>query len=210
MLDENKARFLELCRMHIHREGIEDLLLWLANDSDFFTAPASTRYHCAYEGGLCEHSLNVFDRLVSEVTREYGSFDNEEKAVYINGIKVTLESIAIIALFHDLSKTNYYIVSTRNVKENGEWKQVPFYQVNAEPDPSLVYGTHAENSVYMLNNYIATSHMENVCIRHHMGGKDFSEQHSNETNTTTAFSYFPLALLTHTADMKATYIDEVK
>lgn len=207
-MDENKARFLEICRMHIKREGIEDLLLWLTNSSDFFSAPASTRYHCAYEGGLCEHSLHVYDRLVREVIDEYGDFVDD--AVYINGVKVTIESIAIIALFHDLSKTNYYIQSTRNVKENGEWKQVPFFQVNPDPKPEEVYGTHAENSVYMLNNYIATSHLENVCIRHHMGGKDFSENHSNETNTTTAFSYFPLALLTHIADMKATYIDEVK
>ena len=206
-MDENKARFLELCRNNIKREGIEDLLNWLTNESDFFTAPASTKYHCAYAGGLCKHSLNVYDRLIREVINEYGAFDGEN-TIEIKGNKVTLENITIIALFHDLSKTNFYLESMRSVKENGEWKQVPFYQVNPKPDPSMVYGTHAENSVYLLNNFIMTSHLENVCIRHHMGGKDFSELPVNETNTTTVFTYFPLALLTHIADMKATYIDE--
>lgn len=208
-MDENKARFLNICRENIKREGIEDLLLWLTNESDFFSAPASTRYHLSKVGGLCEHSLNVYDLLLKEVVNTYGPFDSEN-TIEIKGNKVTLENITIIALFHDLSKTNYYITNIRNVKENGEWKQVPFYQTNPNPDPSMVYGTHAENSVYFLNNFILTTHMENVCIRHHMGGKDFSEQATNETNTTTAFSYFPLALLTHVADMKATYILEVE
>lgn len=207
-MDENKARFLQLCRENIHREGIDSLLSWLETESDFFSAPASTRYHSAYAGGLCKHSLNVYDRLVREIISEYGEFDADNN-VKINDQTVSLESVTIIALFHDLSKTNFYISSMRNVKEGNEWKQVPFYQVNPKPDPSLVYGTHAENSVYMLNNFILTSHLENVCIRHHMGGKDTSEAHSNETNTTTVFSYFPLALLTHIADMKATYVDEV-
>lgn len=207
-MNEDKARFLELVRNNITRDGMDSLMSWLENETDFFIAPASTKYHCAYPGGLVKHSLNVYDRLVREVIAEFGEFDSEN-TIEIKGERVSLESITIIALFHDLSKANFYIESIRNVKENGEWKQVPYYTVNPNPPANMVYGTHAENSVYLLNAHIATSHLENVCIRHHMGGKDFSEHTSNETNTTTAFTYFPLAMLTHIADMKATYIDEV-
>ena len=58
-LEQQREEFLTLCRNNIHRDGLEDLLSWLQK-SDFFTAPASTKYHGAYEGGLCEHSMDVY------------------------------------------------------------------------------------------------------------------------------------------------------
>ena len=103
-----KEKFLALCRENIHREGIDKLLAWLEK-SDFFTAPASTRFHGAHEGGLVEHSLNVYEQLV-------------------NGNPT--ETTAIVSLLHDLCKTDYYTVSTRNVKENGVWVQKPYYTVD--------------------------------------------------------------------------------
>ena len=85
-----KEKFLTLCRENIHREGIDKLLAWLEK-SDFFTAPASTRFHGAHEGGLVEHSLNVYEQLT-------------------NGEPT--ETTAIISLFHDLCKTDFYTVRT--------------------------------------------------------------------------------------------------
>ena len=110
---ENRQRFIDIYKTHITREGADKLLAYLEN-SDFFTAPASTRYHGNYEGGLCQHSLNVYDALVDILNRP------RVKETY--GISYSNESIAIAALLHDLCKVNFYKASTRNVKdENGEW-----------------------------------------------------------------------------------------
>ena len=63
-LSANRERFLQLLRDKVKRDGVEDLISYLENN-DFFTAPSSTRFHGNYEGGLCEHSLNVHDCLVA-------------------------------------------------------------------------------------------------------------------------------------------------
>ena len=89
MLLDNKERFLTLCKS-IERPGIFDLLDWL-EESDFYTAPASTRFHGSYPGGLLEHSLNVYDEL-KRLLAAYPEIEASE------------ESIAIISLFHDLSR----------------------------------------------------------------------------------------------------------
>src|SRR5690554_1459568 len=100
-----KERFIKVAKDRIKREGIDDLLKLLEN-TDFFTAPASTRYHHSYEGGLAKHSLEVFDILDTDLN--LSDFDKE--------------SIAIVSLFHDICKVGYYEVSTRNTKdENGKW-----------------------------------------------------------------------------------------
>ena len=61
----NKEIFIETYNKNIHRPGAEKLLAWLEG-TDFFTAPASTRFHAAYEGGLLDHSLNVYNVLISK------------------------------------------------------------------------------------------------------------------------------------------------
>lgn len=127
----HKERFIGLCREHIHREGINELLEWLES-SDFYTAPASTRFHGNYTGGLCEHSLNVFDQLAKL---------NE---VYNTG--VSMETIAIIALFHDVCKVNYYKLGTRNVKNDlGQWVTKDVWEV----DEKVPLG-HGEKSCMLL------------------------------------------------------------
>ena len=105
-MEDKKAQFLEIFNTHITRDGKDDLLDWL-NHSDFFTAPASTRFHGNHEGGLLEHSINVYNSLVS-LLENTGLKEN-----YSN------ETIAIVALLHDVCKVNYYKKGTRNVKENG-------------------------------------------------------------------------------------------
>ena len=171
-----KEKFLTLCRENIHREGIDKLLAWLEK-SDFFTAPASTRFHGAHEGGLVEHSLNVYEQLV-------------------NGNPT--ETTAIVSLLHDLCKTDYYTVSTRNVKENGVWVQKPYYTV----DDKFPYG-HGEKSVFMIERFMRLTNEEAFAIRFHMG--EYSDP-----NTGKAFEKYPLALLLHQADERATFMMEVR
>ena len=160
--------------------------------SDFFYAPASSRFHCDYEGGLAEHSINVYERLRQNVLNEYGNFDT-----------ISEETVAICGLFHDLCKIEYYTVSMRNVKENGEWIQKPFYSV----DEKLPYG-HGEKSVYIINGFIRLTREEALAINWHMGGFDARVVGGNGFGIAEAYRKYPLALWLHVSDIVATYIDE--
>ena len=188
----NRERFIEIFQRDIKREGADKLLAFLTSDScDFFRAPASTRYHGAYEGGLLEHSLNVYDNLVDYLAR------NRVKDVF--GIEYNAESIAIAALLHDLCKVNFYVESTRNVKENGVWKTVPYYTI----DDRLPYG-HGEKSVYIISGYMRLTRDEAFAIRYHMG---FSgPEDANQVGR--ALEMFPLAYALCMADMEASYFLE--
>ena len=107
----NKQRFLEICS-RIGSGGIEQLIAWLES-SDFFYAPASTRFHGSYAGGLLKHSLNVYDCLVKRMQHwENNAYDDE--------------SLIISALFHDIAKVNLYQRGTKNVKnpDTGKWETV--------------------------------------------------------------------------------------
>ena len=108
-----KEEFIELFQEHIHRDGAEALLDYLTNKCDFFTAPASARYHGAYAGGLCEHSLNVYYCLADYLARE--------RVTDLYGLEYSQESIALVSLLHDVCKIGCYKPSTRNVKgEDGK------------------------------------------------------------------------------------------
>lgn len=188
-INENKAKFLELANSNITREGIKDLLSWLET-TDFFECPASTKFHLAEAGGLCAHSLNVYNRLLTLAKAEFG----EEN--------VNLESITIIALFHDVCKCCFYKTEMRNVKEDGEWVQKPFYTV----DDLLPYG-HGEKSVYIVNGYMRLTREEALAINWHMGGFDKRVVGGDYTFSKAYYKY-PLCTLTHIADVMATYLDE--
>lgn len=190
----NKERFIEIYKTKIHRDGSEKLLEFLlSRNSDFFEAPASSRYHGNYEGGLLEHSLNVYDCL-----KDYLSRERVQKTYHLN---YNEETIAIVALLHDLCKINCYKQSMRNVKENGQWIQVPFYEFQ----DTLPYG-HGEKSVYMISGYMRLTREEAFAIRYHMG---FSGS-EDARNVGAAFEMFPLAFALSTADMEATYFIEGK
>ena len=193
----NRERFIDIFRRNITREGSEALLSFLCSDAcDFFTAPASTRYHGAYEGGLCEHSLNVYDCLVDQLSRP------RMKEKY--GIQYSDESIAIAALLHDLCKINFYRTSFRNVKdETGRWQSVPYYTI----EDSLPYG-HGEKSVYIVSGYMKLTRDEAFAIRYHMGFAGAGQD--EKLNVGSAFEMFPLAFALSTADMEATYFIEGK
>ena len=188
----NKERFIGIFKSKIHREGADKLLDFLCSEhSDFFTAPASTRYHGSYPGGLLEHSLNVYDCLKAYLERA------RVREVY--GLNYTEESIAIAALLHDLCKVNFYVESTRNVKENGVWKSVPYYTI----DDQLPYG-HGEKSVYIASGYMRLTRDEAFAIRYHMG---FSG--NDDVNAVgSAFAKFPLAFALSVADSEAAYFLE--
>ena len=190
----DKERFVSIFREKIKREGSEDLLNFLPSESsDFFTAPASTRYHGAEAGGLCRHSLNVYDCLCDQLARP------RMKNLY--GIHYSEESIAISALLHDLCKINFYRVESRNVKKNGVWQAVPYYTI----DDRLPYG-HGEKSVYIISGFMRLTRDEAFAIRYHMG---FSGPEDNGT-IGKALEMFPLAFALCVADMEAAYFMEGK
>ncbi len=187
-----KDRFLMIYKNAIKRDGADELLEYLLSPaSDFFTAPASARYHSSYEGGLCEHSLNVYDCLKS-----YLSAERTQKF----GFSYTEESIAIVSLLHDLCKVNVYKKGFRNVKdEKGTWQRVDTF----EYDDKLPYG-HGEKSVYMISGYMKLTREEAFAIRYHMGYSSTEDPR----NVSAAFEMFPLAFALSTADSEATYFVE--
>lgn len=196
----NIERFESLLRS-TEREGIDNLMEFIRK-SDFYTAPASTRYHSCHEGGLLEHTLNVYDRLVSK-------FNDE---LWKDKVDVGSDSIIIAALLHDLCKCYFYGTELKNKKEyndrgtksdsNGrfDWVTVPSYTV----DDKIPYG-HGEKSVMMIEEYIKLKPMERYAIRWHMG---FSEPKENWNTLGTAMRKYPLILALHMADLESTYLLE--
>lgn len=189
---DKREEFLRIFDEKITREGAAELRAYLT-ESDFFQAPASMRYHCAYAGGLCEHSINVYRRLLRHVEDEYGS--DYQKIV-------PDESIAICGLLHDVCKVNFYRADFRNVKENGEWLRKPCF-VREELFP---FG-HGEKSVFIVNRFLRLTGAEAMAINWHMGGFD-SRAKGGDYSVSDAYCKYPLAVLLHVSDLEATYIDE--
>lgn len=189
-----KDKFIKAYTENITRPGADKLLAWIES-SDFFTAPASTRFHLSSPGGLLEHSLHVFERM---------------KAISANEATITpgfnepsMETIAVCGLLHDICKANFYAVEMRNRKnDQGRWEQYPFYVV----DDKLPYG-HGEKSVYIISGFMRLSREEAMAIRWHMGFSDNDFQ-GGGYSVGNAFDKFPLAVLLHIADLQATYLDE--
>lgn len=192
--DNTKELFKQIVEERIKRPGVDKLMSWLEHDTDFFVAPASARYHGAFQGGLCTHSLNVYLEF-------YRLLD-----VYKQKVTCSQETAAICGLFHDLCKVNTYNVSTRNVKNDitGAWEKKPYYAF----EDSFPYG-HGEKSVYLLSKYIQLTDEEAMAIRWHMAGFDNSVR-GGSGSMSDAYRMFPLAVLLNSADMVAAYIDEAE
>ena len=188
-----KEKFTEIYKRCIKREGADKLLEYLlSSKSDFFKAPASARFHSSYEGGLCEHSINVYECL--------DSYLKSERVKSTFGFEYSDESIAIVALLHDLCKVNIYKKGFRNVKdEKGLWQRVDTF----EYDDQLPYG-HGEKSVYIISGYMKLTREEAFAIRYHMGYSSTEDPR----NVSLAFEMFPLAFALSTADSEATYFIE--
>ena len=184
----SKEQFIHIFKDKIKREGADKLLEYLVGQSDFFECPASARYHGAYAGGLCEHSLNVYNCLVK--------FLDSPQAKEL-GFNYSPETVALTALMHDVCKAGCYKVSTRNVKdENGVWKSVPYYEFS---DP-MPYG-HGEKSVYILSGFLRLTREEAFAIRYHMGFSGIEDKR----DIGAVFEMYPLAFALAHADMVATF-----
>lgn len=185
-----KKEFISIFKEHIHRDGADKLLEYLLSDkSDFFTTPASTKYHGDYDMGLVTHSVNVYYCLKDYLSR--ARCLSEYKMNYSD------ETIALVALLHDVCKIKCYHKYLRNVKnEEGVWEQVAAFNFE-DPEP---FG-HGEKSVFLISNFLRLTNEEAYAIRYHMG---FSEEGSGR-NAGKAFEKYPLALALNVADMEASY-----
>ena len=191
-LAQIKEEFVEIFTTHIKRDGAKELLDFILL-TDFFTAPASTRFHSAYAGGLAEHSIKVYKRLLMLVQNEYG--ENWQDTI-------SAESVAICGLLHDVCKINTYKVEMRNTKENGVWVQKPYFTTE---DP-MPYG-HGEKSVYMVNGFMRLTREEAMAINWHMGPYDMRVK-GGSFALSDVFYLYPTAMLMYMADLQAAYLDE--
>lgn len=189
-----KEDFIKIYTSHIKRAGSADLLKWL-EESDFFTAPASTKYHGNYEGGLCEHSVNVYEELV-RLLRVYPE------------IRVTPETGAIVTLLHDICKVGCYKPELKSRKTGRkrrdgkpEWEDYIGYDFKED----FCYGGHGSKSVFLIQKYMGLTDAEAVAINCHMG---FSDRAPGDYSLGKAYEEFPLAWILHVADESATYIRE--
>ncbi len=183
-----KDEFIEIYTQNIKREGSAELLEWLQK-TDFFTTPASSKFHCACEQGLVMHSLSVYHTLMEK---------------HFEPDKDNPESFAICALLHDLCKAQFYKVSFRNVKndETGVWEKKPFYAV----DDQFPYG-HGEKSVFLIERFMRLKTSEAMAIRWHMGGFDEAAR-GGSFAISHAYEKYPLAVKLHLADLESTYLRE--
>jgi len=178
------------------RPGIEKVIEYL-NNSDFFTAPASTKYHSSFEGGLAEHSFNVYTILKDKVSSLYPE-------------KLSIDTVIITALLHDVCKINFYKKEKKNVKkgtklnqwgkEVANWVEEEVYVI----DELFPYG-HGSKSVYLLNKMIELTDLEALMINFHMG---FTEPKDSWIHLNNALNKHPEIILLHTSDLEASYLHE--
>jgi hypothetical protein len=188
-MDKDRIETFEKLLRNTDREGIDKLIDYIRT-TDFYTAPASTRFHSCHEGGLLEHSLNVYNVLNEKL-----------KAGQWVSKQFNSNSVIITALLHDMCKANFYKTDYRNVKnDKGVWEKVPYYTV----DDELPFG-HGEKSVYIISAFIKLTREEAMAIRWHMG---FSEPKENFNSVGKAMGSFPLTLALSESDLEATYLLE--
>lgn len=178
--EEIQNKFIEEYNKYITRDGSIKMLNWLQS-SDFFKAPASTKFHGAFEGGLAYHSLRTFYEAV-RLAKAYSDI--------LSG--VSSESIAICSLLHDVCKVGSYKTEMRNVKENGTWVQRPFYKFEED----LKFGGHGSKSVYLVQKHMNITDEEAIAINCHMGGWGLADFRS----VADAYGKYPLAWVIHVAD----------
>ena len=201
-IEENWEKYKKLLRS-VNRNGIEDLITYL-EATDFRIAPASTIYHMNVKGGLCQHSLNVYDNL--------------ETLSQLYEVDLSEESIILVALLHDLAKVDFYERQIRNQKqycENGKqyddngrfnWISVSYYKIKDSMERPNVYSEHGVCSFLIANKWVHLKEDEIVAIiNHHM---DLDKSGYPRTDISEIYNRYPLASLLHVADTLATYLNE--
>ena len=210
-IEENKARYLELIES-ITRPGFrKEEFINMIKTSDFCTTAASTKYHNDMDGGLCDHSLKVYDNLCKLV--ELKNLDIKDQ-----------DTLKIVALMHDLGKINQYVKGPKNIKRYCKsdedfnankkaynkqddlgvygWFTELRYEIS---DNKFIYGNHEMSCEYIASTYIPLTIEESVAILHHMGGMSGD---SAKSDLYTIYRTYPLALLLFEADLMAAVIDE--
>ena len=188
-IETNKNTFLDLIDTIKREFNKERLKEWLLN-SDFFTAPATTKYHNSYEGGLCEHSLNVYNTLV--------------KLNEMYNLNIEEDSLKIVGLLHDISKANYFEKYIKNVKnENGEWTKVEEYRIK-DNNTRFIFGSDEQVTDFMVATFLPLKLEEEVALLHKTGGKGSD---SAQDNIPLIFNKYKLAVILHCADMLACYLE---
>lgn len=183
---EPKKEFIKIVSNNVNRSGLTDLLAWLEN-TDFYTAPASTRFHGCFEGGLVLHSLNVYSQL-KKLCKWYDCNASEE-------------SIAIVSLFHDFCKIGCYKSEMRWRKDkNNQWEQYPTWKFEED----FAYGGHGAKSVFLVQSFMKLTPEEASAINCHMGQWDATTY----SNPTSVYERNKLAWLLHVADEAADFLME--
>ena len=197
----NKEQFISIVNTNIKRKGITPFMNWLET-TDFYVAPASTRFHLSCEGGLLLHSLNVYNRLVQQYSAIYGEIS-----------KKLHETLAIIALFHDLCKVDTYKKEWRNVKVYSEmgqrtdaggdydWEVRQSYAF----DEKFAFGYHGPKSAFLVGKYLALTDDEHISIANHMGAYD---RPASDYSLNKVYEQCHLAYFLHVADCMAAFVDE--
>lgn len=186
-METPRERFINLLRTTCV-PGIEDLITYLDN-SDWFRAPASSKYHGAYEGGLVDHCLAVYDEL-----------EKIAKA-YEGAITTRPASRILVALLHDLCKINTYKPVEKSRKNAaGYWEKY----MGWDHTEDYKFGGHGSKSVYIAMCYIKLSPDEAAAINCHMS--TWEEGRIKEVSQ--VFNDNPLAWMLHVADEAATFIDQ--
>lgn len=181
----NKLRFIELLKK-VNRDGMNELIAWLEKTT-FFMEPASAKYHGSYEGGLCDHSLAVYEEYVKLLNISPEDDGAIEKAI-------------ITCLLHDVCKIGNYKKVIKNVKSSdGKWQEVEQYE---SVDSAFPFG-HGEKSVLLICRFIKLTREEMLMIRWHMGAYESKECWCE---LGIAQKMYPSVLYIHFADMIASNI----
>lgn len=203
---DNKQEFVTTLAA-TNRPSIQDLIIFLEN-SDFFTAPASTKFHGSYEGGLVEHSLHVWHLL-------------QEKNKYYE-LNLQPDTVAITALLHDLCKINFYtkemksvlkgkIKVKKNKKVDGQWVEIEEEVNDWQQEEVWVCNDqfpvgHGEKSVITAMKFIQLTDLEIAMIRWHMGGYEPKESYRDMGN---AVDMYPFIVALQTADMESSHLLDI-
>lgn len=223
---DNKEFYQSLFRQYVGGQKVEDLLNML-DRTDFYTAPASVKYHCNFDGGLLQHTLNVYDSLIRLIemkdiitpTQKFGLLEKvrEGKEItdvekeeldeiikkLLNSNKVSFASIVKVALGHDFHKINYYKKYTKNVKDdNGKWVQQEAWGYRDDP---FTLGEDGTNSWYIMNSVLPLNFEEISAIENHMGSGRSGQWLPGASG---CWKKSNLAILLHLADMYATFVVE--
>ena len=194
----NKERIVSLLRS-TGRDGIENLIKYLEKH-DYFSAPASTKYHLSCMGGLAQHSLNVYENMMQLYYGENWK-NNSKFSVCPDGTEH--ENIIMVALLHDLCKVDFYKLTNGRKKDDaGNWVDTQYYVVE-EQIPILGHGT---KSVVVAQQFIRLYVDEIQAISFHMGCQDADQVYSSTVSG--VFEQSRFCLFTHLADLRATFVED--